>query len=65
MNSIPVVGMLIVPKHKPGSFCTILEVEKLDTEYFTVKYLRHKDSLKIDSVPFRDAETFWTYYEER
>jgi len=71
MENIPVVGMLIVPRHKQ-SFCTILEVvlkTQSDTEIkgpqFYVLYLRISDSKKIRTIWYPNSEVFWKYYEEK
>ena len=71
-KNLPIVGMLIVPKHKPNSFNTILEVVlniKDDSEVmgpeFYITYLRVSDNKKIRTVWYPDCEVFWTYYEEK
>lgn len=67
MKTIPIIGMLIVPKHKQQSFSTVLEVtlNSEDSSKFKVLYLRISDNKKIQSVWYPNSEVFWQYYEEK
>lgn len=63
---LPSAGMLIAPKHKLTSFCTILEVDFHDGgECLSVFYLRIADNIKIRTARYPTVETFWKYYEEQ
>lgn len=66
-EKIPTVGMLIVAKHKPESFKTILEVTQKEPHGPALKvlFLRVSDNKKILTVWYPNPETFWTYYEEK
>jgi len=70
LTKIPETGTLIVPRHKPESFCTILEVQTPKpgpdrNMALRVMYLRISDNKKIHTVWYPNPETFWKYYEEK
>lgn len=62
----PEIGMLIAPKHKETSFCTVLDVERHPdpgkSNHFKIQYLRLSDHQKIDTVFYPSTEVFWKYY---
>jgi len=72
--NVPVVGMLIVPKHDQNRFYTILEVslDKVEenspvtaSPRVRLKILKCDDNKKLDTVWFKDPTLFWKYYDRK
>lgn len=70
--NIPMVGMLLCPKHKPEVFYTVLDVEtkpndneaSLGQIKVRVQLFKIAENQKISSVWFQSCDQFWTYYDK-